>query len=174
MLRQIDLRCIELPGYLGHCDEMLTTTLHLFHDSTDIVGLILAHTQTTTSLIVDILPPQIPVGDQVRGLEGLCAHDQLTSILLALVGEICRECLSGGSHQTSHGRFYLSNCLTVHTLVIVSIDHDKFKFLYFFEVIGHFEAGLEVGVQIVVNQLSRANFLPLLVLCLCVEPAHWV
>ena len=72
--------------------------------------------------------------------------------------------MTGGTHERAHGDFYLTNKIVLSASIIVDIDHLKLELLLALKVVSHRETGLEVRVQVVHDDLSLSNLLPVVAL----------
>ena len=138
----------------------------LSEDSAHVLLRSAAHAETTSACVVYVLP----VGDETRDVvggtgHGLRADHDLTGIL-SFVQELRLPGLTGGTHERAHGDFYLTNKIVLSASIIVNIDHLKLELLLALKVVRHGEAGLEIGVEVVHDDLRLADLLPAVALLL--------
>ena len=74
--------------------------------------------------------------------------------------------MTGGTHERAHSDFYLTNKIVLSASIIVNIDHLKLELLLALKIVRHGEAGLEIGVEVVHDDLRLADLLPAVALLL--------
>ena len=103
--------------------------------------------------------------------DSLSPNDELSTILLALVRQVSGECLFRGTHQASHRGFNFADLVVVAARFVVGVYHHKFVALDLFEKVCQRERGLEIWIEIVVDDLGLCDLGPLLVGLLLEQPA---
>lgn len=87
-LRQAHLVGVELSrGCLDDCESIILTW-DFGHDLTAVEEWFSAHTHAARGEVVDALPAEAPLSHHVIILDALGSHDDLTSVALALVGQV--------------------------------------------------------------------------------------
>ena len=139
---------------------MILLTWHFSLDVASESHSLRTHAHAARRYVVNILPSEAPLGDEVRVLDCLRANNDLTSVLfVTILAQLGCPCLSRSTHQASHRDLDLPNKIEVVT--IVDINHDELEVLDLFEIVGDREARLEVWVEIVHDGFGLGNLDPL-------------
>ena len=96
-----DIGSVVLLGQLSNSDESVLAW-DLLQDLQTVEGRLLAHAEAATNVIVNACPVHGPLGFEVGLLDGLGAHNDLTTVI-PVVLEVGGPGLALGTHQVSHG-----------------------------------------------------------------------
>lgn len=158
LLWQSNIFSVILARYASTNNVVFRSLWHFLSDLTGVESYFLAHTHASAGVILHIFPTKWPLCYLLRGLHAHSLDNDLSSILIALVGEISCPCLLLGSHELAHCDLYLANCVIV--AATVAIDHHELVVLHLFKEVGQHERSLEVWIEWVLDLLSLANFDP--------------